>query len=93
MTEGQNNDLLDLLKEYRECFSTNLSELGSTTNLEMNIPEVPGSSPVAVRPYQTNVTERETIREIVSEWKRAEIVIETHSAYASSVIRRTQRSV
>ncbi|XP_040074148.1 uncharacterized protein LOC120846454 [Ixodes scapularis] len=86
VTEGQKNELLDLLNEYRKCFATNLSELGCTNVLEIDTPEVPGSSPVAVRPYQTNVAERETILEIVSEWKREGIVSETHSAYASHVI-------
>ncbi|XP_077501927.1 uncharacterized protein LOC144112953 [Amblyomma americanum] len=86
VTKQQKAELLGLLNKYRDCFANNISELGCTPVLKMDITETPGSSPVAVRPCRTNAAERETIREIVGEWKREDIVSETSSPYASPVI-------
>ncbi|XP_077511498.1 uncharacterized protein LOC144121927 [Amblyomma americanum] len=79
VTNEQKSELLGLLNEYRDCFANNISKLGRTTVLKMDITETHGSLPVAVRPYRTNAIERETIREIAGEWKRADIVSETSS--------------
>ncbi|XP_064466392.1 uncharacterized protein LOC135377709 [Ornithodoros turicata] len=84
--EQQKAELVDLLNEYRQCFAMIPEELGCTNVLEMKIEEIPGSTPVAVRPYRASAIEREMIRKIVTEWKRLGIVTETHSPYASPVL-------
>lgn len=85
-------ELLQLLNEYRDCFAMNMEELGCTPLLEMDIKEVPGSSPVAMRPYKTNMTGRETMKKIVREWRARGIVTDTHSPYASPVLLVTKKS-
>ncbi|XP_075741387.1 uncharacterized protein LOC142790432 [Rhipicephalus microplus] len=86
VTEEQRRKLACLRNEYQDCFAANLCELGCTSALSMDIQEMPGSAPVAVRPYRTNAAKREAIRDIVGECKREGIGTETHSEYASPVI-------
>lgn len=86
VTADQKAELVKLLNDHRDCFAMSLEELGCTKVLEMDIQEVPGSAPVAVRPYKTNLEERDTMRKIVQEWKEQGIVTETHSPYASPAI-------
>ena len=76
-------ELLQLLNEYRECSAMNESELGCTQLIEMDIVEKSGSEPVYAKPYKANARQRERMREIVGAWKRAGIVTETDSPYAS----------
>ncbi|XP_064463123.1 uncharacterized protein LOC135374047 [Ornithodoros turicata] len=86
VTELQHTELVETLNMFRECFAMTPSELGCTSVMKMNIVEVPGSTPVSVRPYRTNAEGRETIRKIVSEWKNLGLVTETDSDYASPVL-------
>ncbi|XP_037289404.1 uncharacterized protein LOC119182912 [Rhipicephalus microplus] len=86
VTEEQRRELACLQNEYQDCFAANLSELGCTPALSMDIQEIPGSTPVTVRPYRTNAAKLEAIRDIVGEWKREGIVTETQCEYASPVI-------
>lgn len=60
-TEAQRSELACLINESRDC-ATNLSELGRTPVLTMDIQEVPGSTPVAVRPYRANAEMPESCR-------------------------------
>lgn len=82
----QTEELLALVNEFRDCFATNLSELGCTHLATMDIKEKPGSGPIASRPYKTNAMERETIKSIVADWREHGIVTDTHSPYASPVL-------
>ncbi|KAK8784274.1 hypothetical protein V5799_009360 [Amblyomma americanum] len=86
VTTKERQDLLKLLNQHRECFATNIEELGCTSLIEMDIVLKEGSTPVSSRPYRTSKEERETIQKIVSEWKDAGIVTESRSPYASSVL-------
>ncbi|KFM72496.1 Retrovirus-related Pol polyprotein from transposon 17.6, partial [Stegodyphus mimosarum] len=79
-------ELLRLLNEYRDCFALNISELGCTDLIKMDIKEIEGSTPVCMKPYRTNASERAAIKKIVQEWKQNGIVTETRSPYASPVI-------
>lgn len=51
----------------------------------MDIIEVEGAQPVRAKPYRAAPHERETLRQIIGEWKRLGIVRETKSPYASPV--------
>lgn len=78
--------LMDLVNEYRDCFALNINELGCTSLTEMELHEVEGSVPMVCRPYKTTAADREAIAEIVQDWKKHGIVVETESQYASPVI-------
>lgn len=88
-TSDEVNTLVQLLNKYRECFAFNLKELGCTNALTMDI--VDDGNPVVSRPYRASASERETISQIVREWKEAGIVTETKSAYASPVLLVTKK--
>ncbi|UYV61817.1 hypothetical protein LAZ67_1006716 [Cordylochernes scorpioides] len=86
LTSKERQEILDVVNEYRDCFALGMEELGCTDVTKMDIKEVDGSKPVCLRPYKTTASERETIREIVREWKDNGIVTETRSPYASPVL-------
>ncbi|KAL1470211.1 hypothetical protein MTO96_040575 [Rhipicephalus appendiculatus] len=73
VTEMQRRKLAHLLYENRDCFANNLSELGCTQIISMDVQENHGSTPVTVRPYRTNAAEREAMRDIAGEWEKAGI--------------------
>lgn len=89
-TAQQVNILVDLLNEYRQCFAFNLTELGCTNMVEMDI-QVEGE-PMASKPYRASVSEREIIDRIVSEWKAVGLASETSSPYASPVLLVTKKN-
>lgn len=78
------NSLLSLCNAYRSCFAFSLSELGCAKGYEMTIRD--NNIPVRSKPYKATMKERETIANIVKEWKAEGIVTETQSEYASPVI-------
>ncbi|KAF0721978.1 Integrase catalytic domain-containing protein, partial [Aphis craccivora] len=61
--------LMDLVNEYRDCFALNINELGCTGLTEMELHEVEGSVPVVCRPQEEKVLMAQTndvdIREII----------------------------
>lgn len=77
-TEKQ-TELLSLINEFRDCFALGIEELGCTTMTVMDINEMEGSVPVTGRPYKTMAADREAIAEIIGEWKRHVVVVETDS--------------
>lgn len=81
----QQEELLTLLNDFKHCFARNLSELGCTDLVSMDIQLKDGEQPFHCKPYKTTASEREEIREIVGQWKDHGIVTETHSPYASPV--------
>lgn len=76
--------LLTLLNQYRMCFAFNLSQLGCTDQIEMDI--IDNDEPVFSKPYRATNAERTKIDQIVQEWKEAGLVTETNSPYASPVL-------
>lgn len=86
LNENQKQNIVHLLNEYRDCFAFNLNELGCTDLTIMDIKEIEGSKPVSSRPYKTNASERNIIKQMVKEWKDHGIVTETRSPYASPVL-------
>lgn len=79
-------ELCALLREFRDCVSTGLWDLGRATGVEMPIKVKEGATPVSRKPYRTSIGERETIRTIIAEWRQAGIVTDTQSPYASPVL-------
>lgn len=62
--------ILELLNAFRDCFATGIEELGCTNVSTMDIKEVNNSMSITCKPYKTTSADRETIAEIVGEWKR-----------------------
>lgn len=91
MSEQDQQKLFMLLKAYRDCFATDLAELGCNKALHMEIHEIEGSTPVKFKAYKTSRAEREAIREVISEWKKTGIASETRSPYGSPVILISQK--
>lgn len=79
-------ELLTLLNKYRICSAMNISELGCTSLIKMDIVEKPGSVPCFAKPYKSSIKEREIMKNKVGEWKSAGIVTETTAEYASPCI-------
>jgi len=77
---------LALLNRYRDAFAKIIYELGCTDVIKMDIVVATGSEPVNVRPYRTSPTDRQTISTILDEWRRAGIIGDSNSPYASPVL-------
>lgn len=84
LSEWEVQELVKLLNEFRTCFAFNLTELGCTNVIQMDIED--DAKPVVSKPYRTSVSERNTISKFVQEWKDGGIVTETTSPYASPVL-------
>lgn len=78
--------LMKLINEYRDVFAKNIGELSCTNVLQMNIIETAGSQPVTIKPYRTSQKDRQTIADILSQWKHHGIISESTSPYASPVL-------
>ncbi|XP_077505829.1 uncharacterized protein LOC144115349 [Amblyomma americanum] len=86
VTTKERQDLLKLLNQHRECFATNIEELGCTNLIEMDIVLK------EVRRFLLDPTEQakksvKLYRKLsASAWKAAVIVTESRSPYASPVL-------
>lgn len=85
VSASQKQSLLNLLREYRDCFALNLSELGTTPISEMHI-KLNDESPVLYKPYRLAHSERLVVRNLVNELLEHDIVTESDSCYASPVV-------
>lgn len=83
LNSQQQEELLNLLNEYRTCFSTNMYELGCTILGEMNIQLKEGSKPVVAKPYHASRDDRTAIKQHIQKWREHGIVEDTTSPYAS----------
>ncbi|XP_048477760.1 uncharacterized protein LOC125488660 [Plutella xylostella] len=77
--------LYELLQSYRDCFATNLSEIGCTNQVEMQI-DLTDDKPVVYRPYRLSFSEREQVKQIVDELLENDIIQESCSNYASPIL-------
>lgn len=82
--------IIDVLNEFRMCFAFNIYEFGCTNAITMDL--VDNHVPVISKPYHARAKERDTMDKIVGEWKTAELVTETDSPYASSVLLVTKKN-
>lgn len=85
LTLLQKQQVLQLINKYRDCFAQNLSELGCTDKAEMHI-ELNDTTPVVYRPYRLSHSEKEVVRDMVTELIENDIAEESNSAYASPII-------
>ncbi|XP_075990295.1 uncharacterized protein LOC142985939 [Anticarsia gemmatalis] len=74
-----------LLQSYRDCFATNLNEIGCATDFKMKI-ELLDHKPIIYRPYRLSHSEREQVREMIDELLQNDIIQESTSDYASPIL-------
>lgn len=86
LNEYEQNELIDLINDYRTCFATSMEELGCTTLGEMDIQLKEGSTPTSAKPYHTSREDRNTIKNHIQKWREHGIVEDTTSPFASPVI-------
>lgn len=85
LSDRHRYDLLQLLNEYRQCFASNVAELGTCGVEKMNITLV-DEKPVTYRPYRLANKEREEVRKMVSEMLEHGIIRESNSPYGSHIL-------
>lgn len=85
LSKIQRRDLLNLLNTYRDCFATNLAEVGKTDVTKMTI-TLSDDKPITYRPYRMAYPEREKVRAIVEDLVSNGIVQESQSPYASPIL-------
>lgn len=86
VSADQRETLVALLNEYRDAFAKNITELGCTDVIAMDISETPGSVPVSLKPYRTSPSDRRIISSTLQEWREAGIISDSISPYASPVL-------
>lgn len=77
--------LYQLLEKYRNCFATNITELGCAKDAVMEI-DLHDRTPVVYRPYRLSYSERQKVRDMVDELLENDIVQESNSNYASPIL-------
>jgi len=85
LTNEEQLALQTLIIKYRNCFATQMSELGKVKSTECNIITVT-NKPVTFRPYRLSESERRTVREMVEDLKGCGIITDSNSPYASPIL-------
>lgn len=85
LSDNEIKKLKELLHIFCDCFSHNMMDLGYTNVDKMEI-ELNDTKPVVYRPYRLSYPERELVNSMVKEMLEADIICESKSAYASSVL-------
>lgn len=77
--------LITLFKEYRDCFACNMSELGMTSKMEIEI-QLKDDKPVCYQPYRLSYAQREIVREHINEMLQFNIISPSTSPYSSPIV-------
>jgi len=77
--------LLDLLREFKDRFAWDKSQIGRTNMAELAI-EVTSNEPVHQPPYRVSHKEREILKTQVEDMLKRKVVRPSKSAYASPVV-------
>lgn len=77
--------LNSILDKYPQCFSQDLTTLGKTSCVELEI-ELTSNKPVCLRPYRMSESERAITRELTDELLKNGIIRHSRSAYASPAL-------
>lgn len=85
MTDEENRDFQELLRDFSECFATNMSGLGRATNVELNI-SVTTDIPISCRPYRLPFAKRTTVNAIIDELIELNIIRQSTSPYAFPIV-------
>ncbi|KAK3100025.1 hypothetical protein FSP39_013636 [Pinctada imbricata] len=86
LTNEQKEDLLRFLTQYKDVFSTDLSQIGKTSLYKHKIDTVPGSKPVRKQFYRTSPVASQVIREHVNEMLQNDIIQPSNSEWHSPVV-------
>ncbi|XP_064633616.1 uncharacterized protein LOC135491573 [Lineus longissimus] len=86
LTESQKVELRDFLKEWRNVFATDLSEIGRTHIHEYKIETEPGAKPVRMPFYRTGPLEKAEIEKQVADMLKHDIIEASTSEWHSPVI-------
>lgn len=73
------------LSKYPLCVSRDLSDLGKTSCVELEI-QLTSNKPIYQRPYRMSESERAITREITNDLLKNKIIQNSHSAYASPAL-------
>ncbi|KAK9680908.1 Zinc knuckle [Popillia japonica] len=84
-SEDNIDDLKKLIGDYSDCFALNLSELGRARDFEMHM-ELVTNKIVTHRPYGLAYSERVRVQKQIDELKKAGIVEESISDFASPIV-------
>lgn len=84
-TLAAQNQLLQMMNEYRQCFSKTMKELGVANDAQMQI-VLKDAEPVFVKPRKLEYTREAALSEIVADLVEAGIIEETNSPYNSPVV-------
>lgn len=89
VTEGEINQLFELLNEYRDCFAQSVEEHGCTkaTPMETRLPE---DRSFTYRPYRMSRSEQTQVKEIADELLLNNIIRGSDSNYCSPVLLMTR---
>ena len=79
----EKNVLLELINKYRQTVARDVSEIGRTRLLKMEIVEKPGTEPPFAKSYRSGEEERLNLEELVKSYKSVGLATETDSPYAS----------
>jgi hypothetical protein len=77
--------LIGLLNEYSDCRASNISQIGVNPTVQMTI-QLTNAEPISRRARQYSDCERAQIRDLVEELLQNNIIRESNSPYASSVL-------
>lgn len=85
ITSTQRTKLCKLLNEFKGRFSFNLADLGKTNTAIMNIQCVT-EKPIVYAPYRLSLSERNIVKNMISELLKNNIIRESRSPYASPIL-------
>ena len=79
----QRQQLMNLLEEHIDCIASDITELGYTDKIEMEILLKDGATPFQAKPYRLNAKDRFDLGKIVGEYKQEGTVSEKKYEFAS----------
>jgi hypothetical protein len=85
LEEDQQDEILKLINEFRDCFALDTRELGKPNVTDMHI-RLHDDVPVTYRPYRLAYSERKIVRDIVQDLMDNGIVRESESPYSSPIL-------
>ena len=85
LTQEQENELVDLITDFREVIATNLSELGRARGVQHEIHLLPGP-PVCARPYRMPFNKRLIAKQKIDDMLKYDIIRPSISPFSSPIV-------
>ncbi|XP_001810078.1 retrovirus-related Pol polyprotein from transposon 297 [Tribolium castaneum] len=85
LSKTDQEQLIQLVNDFKTCFASNLHELGTTDLIDMNI-KLTNNEVVRYRPYRLPYAQREEVDKIVDDMLSAGIISDSNSEYSSPVL-------